>query len=110
MPASVFSRSTEGHNQDKVSMGSIAALDLAQILDLTETVAAVTLIAFAQAVELRGLSGMPEPIRALHAAVRERVARTDEDRRMDGDISAVLGLIRADALPLAAQPLPAELL
>ncbi len=110
MPASVFSRSTEGHNQDKVSMGSIAALDLAQILDLTETVAAVTLIAFAQAVELRGLSEMPEPIRALHAAVRERVARLDEDRRMDGDIAAVLGLIRADALPLAAQPLPATLL
>jgi histidine ammonia-lyase len=39
MPASVFSRSTENHNQDKVSMGTIAARDLLRILDLTETVA-----------------------------------------------------------------------
>ena len=32
MPASVFSRSTECHNQDKVSMGTIAARDCLRIL------------------------------------------------------------------------------
>jgi len=32
MPASVFSRSTESHNQDKVSMGSIAARDCQRVL------------------------------------------------------------------------------
>ncbi len=40
MPASVFSRSTEAHNQDKVSMGTIAARDCLRILELTEQVAA----------------------------------------------------------------------
>ena len=40
MPASVFSRSTECHNQDKVSMGTIAARDCLRILELTEQVAA----------------------------------------------------------------------
>src|SRR4029077_2892871 len=39
MPASVFSRSTESHNQDKVSMGSIAARDCHRVLELSETVA-----------------------------------------------------------------------
>ena len=38
MPASVFSRSTECHNQDKVSMGTIAARDCIRILELTEQV------------------------------------------------------------------------
>jgi hypothetical protein len=42
MPASVFSRSTECHNQDKVSMGTIAARDAMRVLELTEQVAAAT--------------------------------------------------------------------
>ncbi len=102
MPASVFSRSTEGHNQDKVSMGSIAALDLCRILELTETVAAVHLLAATQAVELRGLAHAPAPIRAVHAAVRAHAAALDFDRPMDRDIEAMLGLIRERALPLGA--------
>ena len=40
MPASVFSRSTECHNQDKVSMGTIAARDCLRVLELTEQVVA----------------------------------------------------------------------
>lgn len=53
MPASVFSRSTECHNQDKVSMGTIAARDCIRVLELTEQVAAASLIASVQAVQLR---------------------------------------------------------
>ena len=50
MPASVFSRSTESHNQDKVSMGTIAARDACAMLELTETVLAVVQLALCQAV------------------------------------------------------------
>ncbi|MFH7572360.1 aromatic amino acid lyase, partial [Pseudomonas syringae group genomosp. 7] len=50
MPASVFSRSSECHNQDKVSMGTIAARDAIRVLELTEQVAAATLIAANQGV------------------------------------------------------------
>ncbi len=53
MPASVFSRSTECHNQDKVSMGTIAARDCIRILELTEQVVIATLLAAYQGVELR---------------------------------------------------------
>ncbi len=48
MPASVFSRSTECHNQDKVSMGTIAARDALRVLELTEQVAAAALLAMSQ--------------------------------------------------------------
>ncbi|MDN4502134.1 aromatic amino acid ammonia-lyase [Alteromonadaceae bacterium BrNp21-10] len=53
MPASVFSRSTECHNQDKVSMGTIAARDCIRILELTEQVAAALTLASWQGVKLR---------------------------------------------------------
>ncbi|EKE76660.1 HAL/PAL/TAL family ammonia-lyase [Gallaecimonas xiamenensis] len=53
MPASVFSRSTECHNQDKVSMGTIAARDCLRILTLTAQVTAAALLAACQGVWLR---------------------------------------------------------
>ena len=57
MPASVFSRSTECHNQDKVSMGTIAARDCLRVLELTEQVAAAHVIACAQGMKLRVRQG-----------------------------------------------------
>jgi histidine ammonia-lyase len=53
MPASVFSRSTECHNQDKVSMGTIASRDALRVLQLTEQVLASTLLAAIQAIRIR---------------------------------------------------------
>jgi histidine ammonia-lyase len=53
MPMSVFSRSTECHNQDKVSMGTIAARDCVRINRLTSQVTAAVLLAAFQAIDLR---------------------------------------------------------
>ncbi len=103
MPASVFSRSTECHNQDKVSMGTIAARDCLRILELTETAAVIAVLTMAQAVDLRAASGAARcgmRSRALHAALRARVPMVDADRRMDLDIATVLALLRADLLPI----------
>jgi histidine ammonia-lyase len=98
MPASVFSRSTEGHNQDKVSMGSLASLDLRNVLELTEHVAAVHALAAAQALELRGLEHAPPALRALHARVREHAAFMREDRPLDAAIAALAIELRAGTL------------
>ena len=96
MPASVFSRSTEGHNQDKVSMGSIAALDFQHIAELTERVAAIHLIASAQAVELRGPGEVAPRVRALYERVRAHIAPTLRDRPMDRDIEVARELVCRD--------------
>ena len=53
IPASIFSRSTESHNQDKVSMGTIAARDCLRVLQLTEQVAAAMIVATHQALRIR---------------------------------------------------------
>jgi histidine ammonia-lyase len=100
MPASVFSRSTESHNQDKVSMGTIAARDALRVLELTETVLAVVQLALCQAVDLRNREGCHVRSRALHQAIRKQVAVNDADRRQDEDICRVLAMYRSAELPI----------
>jgi histidine ammonia-lyase len=90
MPAGSFSRSTESHNQDKVSMGTIAARDAARICTLTERVAAIHLIAAAQACELRGNIRYRPQLKTLLKHIRKIAAPTREDRPMDGDIECMV--------------------
>jgi histidine ammonia-lyase len=99
MPASVFSRSTECHNQDKVSMGTIAARDCLQVVSLTETVAAICTLALCQAVDLRRGENCHARALAMRDAVRRRVGFNDHDRRQDVDIDAVLTMMRDGGLP-----------
>lgn len=100
-PASVFSRSTEGHNQDKVSMGAIAAREALRILELCETVAAIHTLAVCQAADLRAEGFGSQQSQKLRAAVRIQVPKLTVDRRQDGDIAQVLGLYRAGLLPIS---------
>jgi len=102
LPAAAFSRSTESHNQDKVSMGTIAARDCLRILELTESVAAIGLLATAQAVDVRGTAACSSRSVAMRDAVRERVPMLDDDRRQDIDIEQVLRLHREGLLPCPA--------
>jgi histidine ammonia-lyase len=102
MPAAAFSRSTESHNQDKVSMGTIAARDCRRVLELSETVAVIGLLAACQALDLReGGSGLRRPL-ALRGAVRKAAPMVVEDRRQDLDIERVVAMLREGALPLGS--------
>lgn len=94
MPAASFSRSTESHNQDKVSMGTIAARDAERICTLTERVLAIHLLAAAQACDIRSnittrphLADIMEKIRLVSAPVLE-------DRAMDKDIENICMAIK----------------
>ena len=100
MPATSFSRSTESHNQDKVSMGTIAARDAHGILDLTEKVLAIGLLCAAQAVDLRGSQHCSPASRTLRDHIRRDIPMVTEDRRMDVDISLALNWIRQRRLPV----------
>lgn len=100
MPASVFSRSTECHNQDKVSMGTIAARDCLRVLQLTEQVAAAALLAATQALELRLRAGEID-VAQLTAAVCDMKQRVfddfvfvTEDRPLEADLRATITRIQ----------------
>ena len=95
LPASVFSRSTESHNQDKVSMGMIAARDCLRVLELERD---GRRRAHARALpgrrSARGDAGSLRS-RALRDAVRKAVPMNLADRRQDGDIAQVLALLQS---------------
>jgi len=94
MPAASFSRSTESHNQDKVSMGTIAARDAQRICTLTERVLAIHLLAAAQACDIRNNI----KARPLLAAIQEKIRLISEpvieDRPLDADIERMCVAIR----------------
>ncbi len=95
MPASVFSRSTECHNQDKVSMGTIAARDCLRVLELTEQVAAALLIAVVQAVELRGDTiTLSQPLQETRDQLRSQISFLQADRVLEPDLRKCLMLIQ----------------
>ena len=100
MPASVFSRSTECHNQDKVSMGTIAARDCLRVLELTEQVAAASLLAGTQALELRKRHNeldehhMSENLKYIRDEVLKEFEFIVEDRPIEGDLRHFIARIQ----------------
>jgi len=100
MPASVFSRSTECHNQDKVSMGTIAARDCLRVLELTEQVLAATLLASVQAIRVRIINKEIDPA-ALTSDIMDMVDDVStffellvEDRPTDNLLRETIGYIQ----------------
>ncbi|MDG3087535.1 aromatic amino acid ammonia-lyase [Vibrio hannami] len=100
MPASVFSRSTECHNQDKVSMGTIASRDCIRVLELTEQVAAASLLAACQAIELRkrqeqlNEEHMSGDLKRMQQELQKEFQFVEEDRPLEGDLRHIVELIQ----------------
>lgn len=102
MPASVFSRSTEAHNQDKVSMGTIAARDCLRVLELTEQVFAAHTLATVQAVRLRlrinASTSIPAPLQAFIDEVTLASPFVDEDRALEHELRDITARIASGEL------------
>ncbi len=98
MPMSVFSRSTECHNQDKVSMGTIAARDCARINKLTAQVTAAALLAAFQAFDLRlkkgelKLSDLGQTEKTYNE-IAAYFKPLEDDRQLEDDLRKTLKLI-----------------
>jgi histidine ammonia-lyase len=94
MPAASFSRSTESHNQDKVSMGTIAARDAERVCTLTERVVAIHLLAAAQACDIRSNVEARPSLSGLLKNIRKVSAPVVDDRAMDKDIENICESIK----------------
>lgn len=106
MPASVFSRSTECHNQDKVSMGTISARDCLRVLDLTEQVASAMLLAVFQALEIRLRKGeidettLSSQIGSMHDDLKQSFEFLEEDRPLEKTLRDHVSRIQQRQWPL----------
>ncbi|CAM3692608.1 HAL/PAL/TAL family ammonia-lyase [Rheinheimera salexigens] len=106
MPASVFSRSTECHNQDKVSMGTIAARDCLRVLQLTEQVVAASLLAVQQGVQLRINQGelhqasLTADIQQMLNQLQTDYPLLQEDRPLEHSLRQLIAQIQQQQWPL----------
>jgi phenylalanine ammonia-lyase len=96
-PMTVFSRSTEVHNQDKVSMATIASRQAFEITKLAQKVTAMHLLGLCQAADMRGADRLGRT-RAVYDQIREVSSFVDQDRPLDIDIQKVLDLIESRRL------------
>lgn len=88
VPNGVFSRSSESHNQDKVSLGMSAATQCGKQIDLLYPIFSMYLTCLAQALDLRrqSLSGAS---RALYETVRSSVPFVARDMPLDRALDAL---------------------
>jgi len=98
LPMSIFSRSTECHNQDKVSMGTIAARDCARVNKLTSQVLAASLLAAFQALNIRLKKGelKPDDLGQTEKTYNEIAGffkPLEDDRPLEEDLRKILKLI-----------------
>ena len=87
IPNSIFSRSSESHNQDKVSLGMSAATQCYDQLDKVTTIFSCYMICLAQALDLRGIELIGEKSKEFYNLVRSSVPLTKKDQRLDKNIS-----------------------
>jgi histidine ammonia-lyase len=96
-PASVDSIPTSANQEDHVSMAAHGARRLMAMAENAAAIVAIEWLAAAQALDFhRPLRSSPA-IEALHARLRERVARLAEDRLMAPDIALATALVEEGA-------------
>ncbi|QXD14425.1 histidine ammonia-lyase [Rhodocaloribacter litoris] len=97
-PASVDSIPTSLGQEDHVSMGSISALKLVNVLRNLEHVLAIELLTAAQALDYRLPLRPGRGVEAAHRYVRRLIPHREADYLFQEDLLPCLDLIRTDAL------------
>ena len=109
-PASVDSIPTSLGQEDHVSMGSISAFKLLNVLQNVERVLAVELLTSAQALDFRSALAPGRGVAIAHAALRERIAHAVQDYEVRNDLETctelldsgeLLSVVEAEIGPLA---------
>ena len=94
-PASADNITTSGGKEDHVSMGMTSALKLRSIVDLTENILAIELLAAAEALEHRRPLKAGKGVERGFKLVRQVAAKLTGDRPLSGDIARVAEQIRS---------------
>ncbi len=102
-PASVDSIPTSGHQEDHVSMGWTAGLQLREVIAHVTGVLAIELLCAAQGLDLRAPLEPARGTAAARAALRRVVPHLDEDRELAPDIEAATLLVASGALLAAVR-------
>lgn len=109
-PASVDSIPTSADKEDHVSMGTIAARKLKQIVRNGENILAMELLAASQALDLLKPLKPSAGVQVAYNAIRKQVPFAKTDRVFSADIEKIKELIRSGQLLKAVEDEVGELL
>ena len=101
-PASVDSIPSSLGQEDHVSMGSISATKLLEVVKNVETVLAIEFMCAAQALEFLRPLRAGRGVEAVFREVRRHIPFARADRLFHHDIQTALTLVRGEQLPAAA--------
>ena len=108
-PASVDSIPTSLGQEDHVSMGSIGATQLLDVLDNVQHVLAIELLTAAQALDYRRPLRPGRGVEVAHERIRHHIPHREEDYLFEDEIDTSLALVRdselLDAVADALEPL-----
>lgn len=107
-PACVDSIPTSANQEDHVSMGSVSALKLLQVVKNVAQILAIELLITVQALEQRGIASSPA-VENMKAALRQVVPPLENDRILYPDLNSSLQLIDSQTLLQAVQAARIEL-
>ncbi len=96
-PASVDSIPTSANQEDHVSMGSVSAIKLLQVVENVTTVLAIELMIAASAFDFRDHPSSP-PLELVRGAIRKIIPALDKDRIMYPDVNNSIALLKSDAI------------
>lgn len=102
-PASVDSIPSSRGQEDHVSMGSVAALKLYDVLRNVEHVLAIELLTAAQALDYRHPLRPGRGVEAVHRFLRAEVPHREQDDDFQGDVARCLDLVQSGAHVEAAE-------
>ncbi len=97
-PASIDSLPTSANQEDHVSMATFAGRRLGDIFDNVAGILAIEWLAAAQGIDFRQPHATSEPLKRVHAMLREKVSFYDKDRYFAPDIEKATELLSTHCL------------
>ena len=108
-PAAVGSIPAAADQEDFVSMGMTTAIKTRQIIENAWTIAAIELMAAAQAFDLRAPVWPSAASRAAYEAIRQQVKGLDEDRPLHDDINNLTRIAKSGKILDAVEQVAGKL-
>lgn len=98
IPNGIFSRSSESHNQDKVSLGMSAATSCLDMIEGVYKILGMQLVCLAQALDLKKIKLQGEESQALYQTIRGSVSFMSQDRSFGEEIHSLVQELKQQAL------------
>jgi histidine ammonia-lyase len=93
-PNTIFSRSSESHNQDKVSMGMGAAVQCSEMIEQLFNVQTMVLICLCQAIDLREIKLQGNASQNFYQLIRKTVPFVKADQPLGKQIQALANQLK----------------